>query len=108
MDFTEYQFAADRFRNHDLTHRDNLLMATVGIASESGEVAEEIKHFIFHAHNLDTINLKKELGDLLWYINAMCTTLDFTLEEIAEMNIAKLKSRYPNGFNSEDSINRKD
>jgi NTP pyrophosphatase (non-canonical NTP hydrolase) len=108
MNFLEYQIAADKFRNPYLSYRDNLTMSTIGISSESGEVAEEIKHYLIHGHIFDVQNLKKELGDLLWYINAMCTTLDISLEEIAAMNIVKLTKRYPNGFNHEDSINRKE
>jgi NTP pyrophosphatase (non-canonical NTP hydrolase) len=74
---------------------------------ESGEAQNTIKKHLYHGHWLDLNELAKELGDMVWYIATMCNTFDIPLEEIAKLNIAKLKERYPDGFSEYDSINRK-
>jgi NTP pyrophosphatase (non-canonical NTP hydrolase) len=101
-----YQQAALRSRNNDLDPFSERMMLLSGLASETGEIAEAIKQSEFHGHPLDHDNLKKELGDLLWYLSGMAHHFGWTLEEIASRNIEKLQKRYPNGFNSNDSINR--
>jgi NTP pyrophosphatase (non-canonical NTP hydrolase) len=80
----------------------------LGLASEAGEVAEMVKKGIFHQHGLGREKLKKELGDVLWYIAALCTKLEVDMGEIMQGNIDKLKQRYPNGYSAVDSINRVD
>lgn len=82
----------------------------VGLAGEAGEILEHIKKAVFHRHGFDTnrtLEIKDELGDLCWYLAGLATKLDLTLEEIMQHNVDKLRKRYPNGFNSEDSKNRK-
>lgn len=106
LTLNEYQAATKNFMNKDLTNREALLMFVLGISSESGEIAEAIKHNMFHHHKLDRDNLKKELGDLLWYLSGMADHFGWTLDEVAVANIDKLSIRYPNGFSSERSINR--
>lgn len=93
------------------TTQRNLFLAYggLGLAGESGEVVEIIKKVSYHDHPLDYVKkleLKKELGDVLWYIAYLCSVLDLDMGEIAEENIEKLKLRYPEGFSSERSINR--
>lgn len=78
----------------------------LGLAGEAGEVADIVKKGIFHRHGLNDEQLKKEIGDVLWYAAALCTTLGFDLGEIMQLNIDKLKIRYPEGFSVEDSQNR--
>lgn len=80
----------------------------LGIAGEAGEVADYLKKVIHHEHPLDREKVKKELGDVLWYIQGIAARCGWTLEEVAQDNIDKLNSRYPNGWTAEDSINRKD
>lgn len=80
-----------------------------GLASEVGEIAEPLKHWIFHDHELTEEKrqeLKLELGDLLFYTAWLAHKLAFTLEEVAQANSGKLAKRYPQGFESERSINR--
>lgn len=83
-----------------------LLWNAIGLSGEAGEVADLIKKGVFHKHGVDQEALKKELGDVLWYVAGLCTTLGITLEEVMTLNIEKLKARYPEGFKVEDSINR--
>jgi NTP pyrophosphatase (non-canonical NTP hydrolase) len=113
MNANEYQKLAARTLidrpGFEITARNIMTVwDALGLAGEAGEVADHIKKGIFHRHGLDIPKLKKELGDTLWYIAAICTTLGFDLGEIMDLNIEKLKERYPNGFNSEDSKRRVD
>lgn len=78
----------------------------LGIAGEAGEVADVIKKEVFHDHPEDTEKIKKELGDVLWYVAAVATVYKLDLEDIAVANLEKLKKRYPDGFSSERSLNR--
>jgi NTP pyrophosphatase (non-canonical NTP hydrolase) len=82
-------------------------MAAMGVASESGEICEAVKHHIYHNHPLDKENLIKELGDMMWYVAAMATVIGEDLTSIANRNIQKLEARYPGRkFSSERSLNR--
>lgn len=82
--------------------------ATLGLTGEAGEVADLIKKVIFHEKELDKEHLKKEIGDVMWYIHLLCHAFRFDLDEIMQMNIAKLDARYPNGFNTYDANHRKE
>lgn len=84
----------------------NLSIAALGLAGETGEVVDLIKKVVGHGHELDQRKLIEELGDVLWYCAALCTLLGVPLEEVAFANIAKLKRRYPNGFEQARSIHR--
>jgi len=65
-----------------------------------------IKKHIFHEKTLDETHAKKELGDIMWYIAMMCESFGWDMNEIAEMNIDKLKARYPEGFDIKRANNR--
>lgn len=110
MNFGEYQKLAMRTAGamSDKDDKDKAYMiGGLGIAGEAGEVADYLKKVFGHGHPLDKIKLKKELGDVLWYSAYLATLADMTLEEVAEANIDKLKERYPDGFKTELSMNRK-
>lgn len=80
-----------------------------GMVSEIGEL-HGIYQKAYQGHSLDAVHLKKELGDLLWFIAEYCTANEWQLEEIARLNIAKLKERYPveEGFTVYRSLHRKE
>ena len=78
----------------------------LGIAGEAGEVADYLKKVIHHQHPLDPEVVKKELGDVLWYVQGIAERCGLTLDEVARANIDKLKARYPEGWSAERSINR--
>ena len=78
----------------------------LGLTGESGEVADEIKKWLFHGHRIDRMAIKNELGDVFHYLAGLSSILGFSLEDVAQANIDKLNMRYPDGFNSEDSIKR--
>lgn len=85
-----------------------LVFAGLGAAGEAGEIGDYIKKVFAHGHPLDPEKLKKEVGDNLWYLARVCKLGGFTFEEAAAANIEKLKARYPEGFSTERSLNRKD
>ncbi|MEI7479827.1 MAG: nucleoside triphosphate pyrophosphohydrolase family protein, partial [Actinomycetes bacterium] len=80
----------------------------MGLAGETGELIDLLKKWIGHGHELNLNEVEKELGDILWYVAEIATTLDLRLYEIAEKNEDKLKERYPEGFSVEDSVKRAD
>jgi NTP pyrophosphatase (non-canonical NTP hydrolase) len=87
-----------------------LMTAACGITAEGGEFTEIVKKIAFQGkpYNGDNIyHMKRELGDILWYIAQACIALDISFEEIAQMNFEKLTARYPEGtFSIERSENR--
>lgn len=88
------------------TSIDKLTLSALGLAGESGEVADTIKKVLYQGHHLEVMLLVEELGDVLWYLMLACNALDCTLADVMNVNIAKLRDRYPDGFDSQRSINR--
>ena len=78
----------------------------LGLSGEAGEVTDYIKKVLYHGHKLEKSVLCKELGDVMWYIAALADAAGLTLEEVARVNIDKLRTRYPDGFSQERSVNR--
>lgn len=105
MTMNEYQAQARRTQNPELTPREMIEHALWGLSAEVGEVCglHQKKH---QGHEMNFVALRKEIGDCLWFIGELCDVYDFSLEAIAEENIAKLKRRYPEGFSAERSVNR--
>lgn len=83
-----------------------ILNACLGLSGEVGEFNDMIKKWIFHEKELDINHLEKECGDILWYIALMCNSFGWNLGEIMQMNIDKLKARYPEGFDTIRANNR--
>lgn len=103
MDFNEYQLAADRtMRKVPGAEQGHMSIYCMGLAGEVGEVIEHFKKYLGHGRPLDIEKVKAELGDVLWYLSAIATTCDISLEKVAEYNVRKLVERYPNGFRPED------
>jgi NTP pyrophosphatase (non-canonical NTP hydrolase) len=83
-----------------------VLHATIGIATEAGELMEAVLKALVQGVPIDTVNLGEEIGDLNWYEALMVDALGVDWDEIRERNIAKLRKRYPEKFTSEKAINR--
>ena len=87
-----------------------LLTAALGLTAESGEFTEVVKKIILQGkpYNEENVfHMKRELGDICWYLAQACMALDTTFDEIIEMNVDKLKARYPGGeFDVHQSENR--
>lgn len=91
---------------------ERLLTAAVGMSAEAGEFTEVIKKIIFQGKPVNEENLfhlKRELGDIMWYVMQACIGLDVSLDEVVEMNVDKLMKRYPGGaFDVHYSENRQE
>lgn len=106
MTINEYQKLAMTTLNPELSKKDVLINGVMGLCGESGEAIDIVKKWLAQGHELDRDKLKKELGDICWYVAETATALGFELEDVMAANIEKLKKRYPEGFAAERSINR--
>ena len=91
MTFDEYQ----KQSKETAIYEHPIIYPTLGLCGESGEVAEKVKKYLRDGASLD--ELKKELGDVLWYISAIASDLKLSLDDVAETNISKLTSRLERG-----------
>ena len=110
-----YAALVSRMNNLELEDECNvpqLLTAALGLTAESGEFTEIVKKILLQGkpYNEDNVfHMKRELGDICWYIAQACMALDTDFNEIIEMNVEKLKARYPGGeFDVHYSENRKE
>lgn len=104
----DYQEKALRTWNSGGTKTLRVSNAALGLTGEAGECADIVKKEHYHQHEIDPQEMKKELGDTLYYLAILASEYGFTLRDIAETNIQKLSKRYPEGFSSEASIQRVD
>lgn len=77
-----------------------VLNASLGLSGEVGELNDMLKKWIFHEKQMDTEHLKREISDVCWYLALMCESFGFNFDEIMQINIDKLKARYPQGFDT--------
>ncbi len=106
MTINEYQKLAMVTLNPELDKKDVLINGVMGLCGESGEAIDIVKKHLAQGHELDKEELAKELGDVAWYLAETATAIGYDLEDIFQMNIDKLKKRYPEGFSVEKSVNR--
>jgi len=110
----DYAVMATRFAELEAngTNTTQLLTAALGLTAESGEFTEVVKKIVFQGkpYNEDNVfHMKRELGDICWYLAQAFMALDTNFEEILDMNIEKLSARYPEGtFDEYYSENRKE
>lgn len=108
MKMEKYQALSERTQGPGLTPNEALCNAALGLAGEAGECVDIVKKHVFHGHDLDGNKLIEEMGDVLFYLAWMASELGVSLAYVAEMNVEKLKRRYPDGFSHEASVNRDD
>lgn len=89
------------------TSMQRMLQGLMGLCGEAGEAIDILKKTMFQEHNLDSEHMARELGDVAWYLAISADALGYSLEEICWMNVEKLRKRYPDGFDSEKSVNRR-
>lgn len=82
--------------------------ACFGLSGEVGEMNDMIKKWVFHEKELDETHLKKELGDVMWYVAMMCHAMGWDLDDVLQMNVDKLIARYPEGFDVIKANNRQE
>ena len=109
----DYAALLARTNSLELEHDCNvsqLITAAFGLTAESGEFTEVVKKIILQGkpyNEENVIHMKRELGDICWYLAQACMALDTTFDEVIEMNVEKLKARYPGGeFDVHHSENR--
>ena len=98
LDFNDYQNLINKTKVTFKNNRDMQADVGLGLAGESGEVADIIKKNLNNTKNLDLTHLKEELGDVLYYIVEACNCFEISLEEVVKLNIKKVKARHPNCF----------
>ena len=112
LDYAALLTRMNKLELEDDCNLSQLLTAALGLTAESGEFTEIVKNIILQGkpYNEDNVfHMKRELGDICWYIAQACMALDTTFDEIIEMNVDKVKKRYPGGeFNVHQSENRKE
>lgn len=114
MDLNEYQEQASHTASFEGMEVDKtlhpLLYVTLGLTGEAGEVAEKVKKMLRNDNGVlseeKRIAIKHELGDVLWYISQAARLLDFSLSDIAQANIDKLKDRRARGVIKSEGDNR--
>ena len=105
------EFAEVTAELHEMVNIPLLLTAAIGMSSENGEFSEIVKKCVFQGKEFnrkERYHMKRELGDILWYLANAATALGYTLDEIMFENIEKLEARYPNGFEVFRSENREE
>lgn len=109
MTINEYQKEALRtYKSFGwLIPNEMLLNGLMGINGEAGECIELLKKKLFQGHIFDEEHMAKELGDVAWYLAISAYAIGFDLETVLQMNVEKLRERYPEGFDPELSIFRK-
>ena len=113
MDLNEYQRLAMRTDSKDNYDEDSqriqrLTNGLMGLNGEAGEAIDILKKYMYQGHPFDYDKMIEELGDALWYIALTADAIGVPLDDVAWINIKKLKKRYPDGFTVEDSIMRAD
>lgn len=106
MTINEYQKEALRTASNKYTQYPMILNGVLGLGGESGECLDIVKKHLFQGHTLDKEHLAEELGDVAWYLAVSAYALGYELESILQMNVDKLRKRYPEGFDSNRSVNR--
>lgn len=100
MTIEEFQKLASRtFNSKDLDV--DIMHVTLGMVTESAEIADAIKKHIAYGREIDVVNIKEELGDLLWYISMAMDIFGFEPSDVFKTNIEKLKIRYPDKYSDE-------
>lgn len=109
MTINDYQQAALRTADKGrLSDKEMLTNGVLGLSGESGECADIVKKHLFQGHELDAEKLANELGDVAWYLALASYAIGYNLEKVLQMNVDKLRKRYPDGFSAERSIHREE
>jgi len=104
----EYQKEALRTASGMSNQYPMFVNGVLGLCGESGECADMVKKYLFQGHELDKEHFAKELGDVAWYLAVSAYAIGYDLETILQMNVDKLRKRYPDGFDAERSLHRQE
>lgn len=109
MTINEYQALALRTESRittDPVPYIRVLEGLMGLNGEAGEAIDLMKKVLFQDHEFDREHMAKELGDIAWYLAVSADAIGYDLESILQMNVDKLRTRYPDGFSTEQSLHR--
>ena len=106
MTINEYQKEALRTEQGMTKEFPRLLNGLMGLCGEAGEAIDLMKKHLYQGHDLDREHMAKELGDVAWYIAISADALGYDLETVLQMNVDKLRKRYPHGFEADRSLHR--
>jgi NTP pyrophosphatase (non-canonical NTP hydrolase) len=98
MTFAEYETLASRTANKKLSDRERLLDSAAGLSEEAGEILSLVRKNAFQSKPLDSERITEELGDALWCLAMTAKHAGTSLESVAQANVAKLRARYPDGY----------
>ncbi len=101
-----YSKSVENNRGHLSNKFEDDIHMMLGVISEAGELADVFKKYMAYGKDIDWVNVKEELGDLVWYIVGFCNINGFTLDDVMETNMRKLSKRYKNGFTTEEALTR--
>lgn len=93
-------------QNKQVSIEEEIKDYALGLAGETGEVCDLIKKMVYHGKDVNPVEIILELGDVLYYLCALCNVLGIDFHEIYLNNNAKLMARYPNGFSQKASNER--
>lgn len=103
----EYQKEALRTASGMSKEYPRILNGLMGLNGEAGECIDILKKHLYQGHAFDSEHMAKELGDVAWYLAISAEAIGYDLETIFQMNIDKLRARYPDGFDAEYSLHRR-
>jgi NTP pyrophosphatase (non-canonical NTP hydrolase) len=106
MEIKEYQEKSIRTLAKLETPLQDDLHMVMGMQTEAGEITDAYKKHMAYGKKLDLVNVKEELGDLMWYVSGLCHLHGWDLRDILQTNIDKLRARYPENFDSNLAQNR--
>lgn len=104
MTISDYQTLAYTAVQPHKDNREEILHWTIGLTEEAGEVASLVKHKYFHNEEIEESEIAEELGDVLWYLSAMCTALGIDFSSVAQLNIEKLSRRFKDGVYKDENV----
>ena len=98
MKINEYQKRTYIAIQPHTDQKDEILNWSVGLCEECGEVMNHIKHHCWGNEDINLVEISKEIGDVMWYLSALCTVLNLNLETVAKLNMRKLEHRFGGEF----------
>ena len=98
MTFAQYEAQATKTANTTLMKNERLLDSAAGLAEEAGEILSLVRKHAFQSKELEHDRIGEELGDALWCLAMTARHAGTSLESVAQANIAKLRARYPDGY----------
>lgn len=102
----EFEYGEEEIEMFPENINPDIVHAIIGVATEAGELLEALTLSLFDNEEFDVVNLKEEIGDVMWYLAIAAVRGGFTLTQSQRVNIAKLAERYGDKFTAEKALIR--